>query len=336
MLSEPTTISSAARLIGETLETQYGIDYKPLFEEIGMDPGRLEIAGSRYLWRRMQKLWIAAEKATGDSCFGLVVGANIRPTTFHALGFSWLASRTLLESLQRFCRYTHLINNAAYSMLLTEQDDTWVLSVEPAPGALEEATRLSMDALFVAVIRLCKQTKDSNFHPEAIYMKRAPEQRADEYVQALEAPVHFNSDINGLAFSRQLMEEPLPGENLELAIANDRIAEEYIAALEPNNVATEVRKLLIELLPSGEANQEAIAGQMNRSLSTLQRQLSTENTNYKEIREQTRKELAEQYVREGRYTLSQIAYLLGFSDQSNFSRAFRRWTGISPGGYGKH
>jgi AraC-like DNA-binding protein len=336
MLSEPTTISSAARLIGETLETHYGIDYKPLFEAIGMDPGRLEISGSRYLWRRMQQLWVAAARATNDPCFGLVVGANIRPTTFHALGFSWLASRTLLESLQRFCRYTHLLSNAPYTIELLQRDDTWIIQGDPAPDADAEASRLSMDALFVAIIRLCKQTRDKNFHPVAVYLRRPAEARIDDYVKAFEAPVYFDAELNGIAFDRELMEQPLPGENLELAIANDRIAEEYIAALEPDNVSTEVRKLLIELLPSGEASQGSIAKQMNRSLSTLQRQLAGEKTNYKEIREHTRKELAAQYVREGRYTLSQIAYLLGFSDQSNFSRAFRRWTGVSPGNYAKH
>ena len=138
-----------------------------------------------------------------------------------------------------------------------------------------------------------------------------------------------------IAFDRVALEAPLPGGNLELALVNDRIAEEYIDALDPSTISTEVRKLLIELLPSGDANQQSIASQMNRSLSTLQRQLAAENTNYKEIREHTRRDLAEQYVREGHYSLSQIAYLLGFSDQSNFSRAFRRWTGHSPGTYAK-
>jgi AraC-like DNA-binding protein len=136
-------------------------------------------------------------------------------------------------------------------------------------------------------------------------------------------------------FDKATVEAPLPGDNLELALANDRIAEDYIEALDPSTVSTAVRKLLIELLPTGDANQDAIARQMNRSLSTLQRQLSAEGTNYKDIRELTRRDLAEQYVREGRYSLSQIAYLLGFSDQSNFSRAFRRWTGHSPGAYAK-
>ena len=101
----------------------------------------------------------------------------------------------------------------------------------------------------------------------------------------------------------------------------------------PHRVATEVRKLLIDLLPTGKANQQNIAGRLNKSVSTLQRQLSAEGTTFREIQDETRQALAEEYVLEGKHSLSQIAYLLGFSDQSNFSRAFKRWSGATPSEY---
>ncbi|MDG1461939.1 MAG: helix-turn-helix transcriptional regulator, partial [Gammaproteobacteria bacterium] len=91
------------------------------------------------------------------------------------------------------------------------------------------------------------------------------------------------------------------------------------------------RELLIGLMSSGHANQEEVARKMNRSLSTLQRQLSSEGTSFKEIRDGTRRLMAEEYIQEGEHSMSQIAFLLGFSDQSNFSRAFKRWTGNTPG-----
>lgn len=69
---------------------------------------------------------------------------------------------------------------------------------------------------------------------------------------------------------------------------------------------------------------------MNRSLSKLQRQLQAEGTNYMEIREETRKSLGEHYLRAQKLSVGEIAFLLGFSDQSNFSRAFKRWTGVTP------
>jgi AraC-like DNA-binding protein len=336
MLFEPTTIAAAARLIGETLQNNYSQDPVPVFEQADIDLARLDVSGARYPYSSMQKLWTASIEATGDPCFGLTVGKNIRPTTFHALGFSWVSSRTLLESLQRLCRYSKLLTTAPSAITLTNTGGIWTLHDEALVNKEREYHPASADAFFMAVIGLCRQASNTHFKPAQVNLRYRDPELIETYVNAFECPVHFNADHPSICFDAAGLEAPLPGDNLELALTNDRIAEEYIAALNPAAISTEVRKMLIELLPSGEASQQHVAKQMNRSLSTLQRQLASEGTSYKSIREQTRQELAEKYVREGRYSLSQIAYLLGFSDQSNFSRAFRRWTGHSPGNYASH
>jgi AraC-like DNA-binding protein len=335
MLHEKTTIAAAARLIGETLLEQYATDPAPIFKKAGIDMSKLDVAGARYPWIAMQRLWLAAAEVTGDPCFGLAVGRKIRPTTFHALGFSWIASRTLLESLQRLVRYTRLLTTAPMSLALTSSNDVWKLCETLRQEALPGANLIATDAFIMAIIGLCRQASNPHFCPKEVHLCRTDKTHADTYIQAFGAAVFFGAAEGSIVFDKTTMEAPLPGDNLELALANDRIAEDYIEALDPSTVSTAVRKLLIELLPTGDASQDVIARQMNRSLSTLQRQLSGEGTNYKDIREHTRRDLAAQYVREGRYSLSQIAYLLGFSDQSNFSRAFRRWTGHSPGTYAK-
>lgn len=335
MLHERTTIAATARLIGETLQRHYAVDPAAIYAKAGIDVSRLDVSGARYPWASMQQLWLEAAAAAGDPCFGLTVGRNIRPTTFHALGFSWLASRTLLESLQRLVRYTRLLTTAPVELSLEESDDKWTLSDRVMKRGIPGADKISVDAFLMAIVGLCRQASNKHFCPVEVHLRKPAGDHADAYIRNFECPVFFDSEIDSISFDKAALEAPLPGDNLELALVNDRIAEEYIEALDPNTVSTAVRKLLIELLPSGDASQQIIAKQMNRSLSTLQRQLAAEGTNYKDIREQTRRELAEQYVREGRYSLSQIAYLLGFSDQSNFSRAFRRWTGHSPGNYGR-
>lgn len=335
MLFEPTTIAAAARLIGETLESHYAQDPLPVFRKAGIDPARMNVPGARYPYAAMQRLWVAGAEATGDPCFGLTVGRNIRPTTFHALGFSWIASRTLLESLQRLCRYAKLLTTAPTTLTLSKHENTWVLEDRALQKNQRAANSISVDAFFVAIVGLCRQASNAHFCAQQVRLSRPENNHRDEYIRAFEAPVYFGAEYDQIFFDATELEAPLPGDNLELALAHDRITEDYIAALDPSSIATKVRKLLIEALPTGDASQQHIAKQMNRSLSTLQRQLSAEGSNYKIIREQTRKELAEQYVREGHYSLSQVAYLLGFSDQSNFSRAFRRWTGHSPGHYSK-
>ena len=82
-------------------------------------------------------------------------------------------------------------------------------------------------------------------------------------------------------------------------------------------------------------DQESIAKKLYRSRSTLQRQLNSEGTSYREILESTRQALAEKYLQDSDYSQAQVAFMVGFSDQSNFARAVKRWTGMSAGEYQK-
>ena len=86
-------------------------------------------------------------------------------------------------------------------------------------------------------------------------------------------------------------------------------------------------------MPSGDIDQEEIARALHQSPSTLQRRLREEGTSYQQLLDTTRHELAIDYLREGQHSLADITFLLGFSDQSNFTRAFRRWTGRTPREY---
>jgi AraC-like DNA-binding protein len=94
-----------------------------------------------------------------------------------------------------------------------------------------------------------------------------------------------------------------------------------------------VREILLTLLPSGDTDQQAVARRLNRSVSALQRQLRAEGSTYRQVLDETRHSIALRLIREHQYSLGQIAYLLGFSDQANFSRAFKRWTGRPPTEY---
>lgn len=95
----------------------------------------------------------------------------------------------------------------------------------------------------------------------------------------------------------------------------------------------QVRSSIIERLHDGTPNQETIAESMHVSLRSLQRRLNKEETNFKTLLETTRQELALHYIRETHRTLGEITYLLGFSEPSNFTRAFKRWTGKTPAEY---
>lgn len=334
MTAEPTTYSGVARLIAETLETHYGVRPDPLFRQAGLDPAAMSAGDFRYPTEKMGLVWEAAEAVTGDPCFGLVVGLNVRPTTFHALGFSWLASATMLGALRRLRRFYRVIANVPADINIESIDDGYELDLvfpDPRYGPLP----IAMDAFLASIVKLCRTATNEHFHPLKVTLLREDPGRADDYIKAFAAPVQFSQNQDSLFFDKELLQAPLPGKNLELARETDRILDRYLEALEPDQVSSEVKHLLLRLLPSGNASQQTVASRMNRSTSTLQRQLRAEGTNYREICDVTRKSLAEQYVRDGEYTLGEIAYQLGFTDQSNFSRAFKRWTGVSPGDFGE-
>jgi AraC-like DNA-binding protein len=334
MTAEATTYSGVARVIVETLETHYGVDPKPLFQQAGLDPAGMLASDFRYPTTRMFKLWEAAEAATGDPCVGLVVGFNVRPTTFHALGFSWLASATMLGALRRLRRFYRVIATVPADINIELNGDSYELDIG-FPDPRYPTKPLTMDAFLASIVKLCRTATNEHFHPLKVLMTRDDPGRADEYIRSFAAPVQFNTDKNALFFDRALLEAPVPGRNIGLARETDKILDRYLEALEPDRVASEVKHLLLRLLPSGQASQLTVASRMNRSTSTLQRQLRAEGTNYREICDGTRKSLAEQYVRDGEYSLGEIAYQLGFTDQSNFSRAFKRWTGVAPGEFGQ-
>ena len=121
MLDQLTTLSSVARVVMDTLKTDYGVAPAPVFKAAGLDGDKLYAPRARYPVAEMQRLWLAAKSASGDPCFGLRVGANVRPTTLAVLGVAWLASDTLRDALRRLCRYSRMVS-AALDDLRFEKD----------------------------------------------------------------------------------------------------------------------------------------------------------------------------------------------------------------------
>ena len=117
---------------------------------------------------------------------------------------------------------------------------------------------------------------------------------------------------------------------VELAQLNDNLATRYLARLDKSDVVTTVRQKIIEYLPNGDCTREKVAGVMCISPTTLQFKLSQRGTSFLELLDTTRKELAASYVQQSALSITEITFLLGFSDTSNFTRAFKRWEGMSP------
>ena len=107
----------------------------------------------------------------------------------------------------------------------------------------------------------------------------------------------------------------------------------HLQQLDQATLSGQVRDQLIKSLPHGEPSAEQLAATLNMSLRSLQRRLEAEHTSYKALLEATRLHLAKLYLSQEKFSLVEISDLLGFRDQSSFSRSFKRWMGMSPRHY---
>lgn len=328
MQFESTSIATIMSVVLEAMQKSYNFDARPVLEKLGIDLSRLGVPGARFPDERMDAVIEELQRRTGDDCIGLAIGRYVRPTTFNALGFAWLASSSLLGAFRRLARYVRIVGTADEIEVLSAADHYALVLSSSDPG--KPPPDFSSDAFFAAILEMCRWISATDPTPLAVHLAHASHDRDGDYITAFGAPVTFNADDNRLLFDRALAEAEVPGGNEELARMSDRLSDNYLASFDTASVTREVRDLLLQLLPSGDASQDRIAAKLNRSCSSLQRDLRAEGTSFKAVRENTRKSLATDYVGRADVSLQEVAFLLGFSDQSNFSRAFRRWTGTSP------
>jgi len=180
---------------------------------------------------------------------------------------------------------------------------------------------------------LCRLTLGEYVSPFRIECMRPPPSNPDRYVALMGAPVEFQAAVNRVRYVRSDIVEQLASANPELARVNDEQAETYLASFTRVSVSRTVVSKIIERLPDGPPAQQDIADAMHVSSRTLQRKLKEEGTSFLDLVQDARLSLARKYLAQPQRSVIEIAYLLGFSEPSTFSRAFKRWTGKAPAQY---
>jgi len=331
--ADVTTLSSVAALIAQTLQRQ-GCDPAPLFTAAGINMEDSSNPNARIATIKMQQLWQLAVVATGDPAFGLVVAQQFQPAVLHGLGFAWLASDTLHDALGRLVKYSHLIN--ALPDFHLENDADTVDLVVTVPDLGPDFVHAATDAGLAIFLRMCQITAGSDVMPVHVAMQRPEPANKTAYEDMFGPSIEYAATAHRLSFEAALVNTPLSTAHPELARLNDQTVIDYLARCERSNLTMQVRASIIERLPDGRPNQEDIAQKLNTSLRSLQRRLKDEDTNFKELLNETQQDLAMQYIRDSSRSIGEITYLLGFSEPSNFTRAFKRWTGKSPGEFRSH
>lgn len=324
-----TTLASWIIGIRKVLDAA-GCNSAELFRQAGLDP-TVDDPEARYPAEKTRRLWQLATAASGDSSFGLKVASQATPTSFHALGYAITASATLKDAFERIIRYYRIVTDAGDIELQQRGDEYHLVLRLPdnGPQPADEA----VDALISIFVRMCRSRAGRAFSPLRIDLRRPEPALPDAFQRILRAPLRFAAPDNRLVLARSDVERRLEGAHPELARHNDEIALRYLARLDRSNIVVRVHAALIDQLPQGEPSAERIAQTLHLSERSLQRKLAEAGTSYREVLDNTRRELALAYLDGKPHKLSEVTFLLGFADSRSFSRAFRRWTGQTPSEY---
>ena len=321
------TMLSWTHAIAHALEAN-GIESQKLFEEAGIPYLSMESPTDRIETYKASALLKLAIKATQDPCFGLKVVPYLHAANFQALGYSLFSSSTLYDFCQRLVRFFRLVSESSQHYIKEGDDGVVILTLEITnPEVCDE----TVDAWIGTVVHFCRFIYRPNFSLQRLELTRPePESNAEDFNAFFKSPVIFSAKENALYFSKKDMHVPLPTASKELARRNDEIIIEHLARLNREDIVRQVEARIIELLPTGDCSREKVASLLNMSSRSLLNKLKKKNTSYKDTLENLRSTLAQQYIEQQSMPISEITYVLGFSDTSSFSRAFRRWTGKTP------
>jgi AraC-like DNA-binding protein len=326
-----TTSAVWVRGIADMLAAE-GLDVRALLAAAEIDPADLDAQGARVASEKISRLWELAVERSGNPAIGLTQPHVARPASFDVVGYTMMSCANLQAAYERLRRYL-LILSDALTMTLSEERGRFRITLALFGGE-RPVPRQRIEFIMVNLVSLCCWISGREIHPVAIELSYPAAPDLEPYRQAFGCPISFAAPTNSLSFALADMTMPLPTSNPVLAEMHERFAGNYLRHFDHAQTSYRCREVIIRRLPDGEPRRDQVAGELCMSERTLQRRLEEEKTSFVQLLDSTRRELAEQYLGGGLHlSLAQAAYLLGFSDQSSFFRACKRWFEVSPGQY---
>ncbi len=335
-MAEPTVSAGYARALVD-LAVDRGAAAEALFQRADIDPLSLVDQDNRLPFARFKALMRAAKSLTGDPALALRFGEASLFSQMSIVGLISETSETLAEGLAQLNRYGRLVIEVAglgdadrFAVVRGEGECTgafWLEDRRPDPGDFPELTESTLTRFVCGVARqfggppLARAVRVT--HPEPAY-------RA-EYDRIFQAPVTFDSDRNALLIDNAWTTRRTGRSNRYVFGIFSERAEALLENLRSARTARgRVESALVPILHTGETDMDRVARALGLSRPTLYRQLRAEGINYEALLDDLRRRMALHYLDGRKVSVSQTAYLVGFSDPSAFSRAFKRWTGASP------
>lgn len=331
-MSEPTVSAGYAKALLD-FATARGADDARLLACAGIQSDALDDQDNRLPFARYMALMRAAKELTDNPALALEFGADSDFRKWSVVGLIAHASATMLEAAAQLNRYGGLVvevdvgGGGPRFGQIARDGELWMVDRRTDPNAFPELTE-STWSRFICSSR--QNFPHATFALAAHVTHPAPPYR-EAYDRLWQVPITFNADWNAIKVHPAWPMLKIDDGNRYVFGVLAEKADALLRELQASKTERgRVESLLMPLLHTGDIGMEAIASKIGVSRQTLYRNLKAEGVTFEEVLDELRHKMALDYLRTRKVSVNETAYLVGFSDPAAFSRAFKRWTGVSP------
>tara|TARA_R110002073_G_scaffold40872_4_gene116001 strand:- start:1345 stop:2340 length:996 start_codon:yes stop_codon:yes gene_type:complete len=325
-MSNTTTPAQYILILIDMVE-QRGCDRKQLLAGTSFASTGIATIGARIPDADFNQLVANAQALTGDPALGLQLGLRLNLSAHAVLGQAFMTCTDLAQVFELFLKYNHLLASGLHFEFETVDNQSILTVVStPTDTPVEFGYELFYGAL-INTLRGLLNAPDLCLRMELPYPK--PEHAA-LYCAVFGKDIHFDTPQGRILFQRDLLDTPLPSSNPVLRNLYEAECARLLADLEEEHSVAERTLRLLRKLEGQYPQMPQIAAMLNLSPRTYRRRLDEEQQSFQRLLDQVRAEHATRHLQNRRLPLSSIAYMVGFSDTSNFRRAYLKWTGKTP------
>ncbi len=323
----PTIASGAIRKLIDAARDM-GADTGVLLAEAGVDPRAVDDRDARVPIVSLHALWNAILRDTPKASTAVFDATPYTPGDYGLVGFVVMNSATLGEALTHMVRYIGLwTDDPAFQL------EDGVVSIAYRERFADSAgLRVSTEAAPVEILHGARIATQKPITPVVVRFSHGAPNDVSAHEKFFGCPVLFEQKDIAMVFRQEDLALPLPKADPQLGAFLREMANQALSARvvgEPS-VLDKIRAIVAEELQKGVPALEIVAQRLAMSDRTLRRRLEENGTSFRAVLDDTRADLARKYVRDKRLPLSEVAFMLGFSEPSTFHRAFKRWTKTTP------
>ncbi|MBK1634797.1 AraC family transcriptional regulator [Rhodovulum adriaticum] len=309
-----------------------GVDAAAMLASVGiapdapLDPGQM-VPAARY-YDMLER--IADQIDATD--LPVRTGASMRLDEYGALGLAFKAATTLEASHARVERYARLWSSVAEYELRPATGGT--LFILHRAGERRLGMRLSNEATLASAVSIARQVCPVPLTPVEVLIRHPAPRRVAAHEEWFGCPVRFGADLDAILYADEMLARPniLGDEGISHYLTTHLDAKLSEITREPDLVM-QAKAAIAQALSEGAPKMTEIASGLGLSARSFHRRLSEHGMTFQGLTEETRRDLAEGLLRDQTHSLAEIAFLTGFSEQSAFTRAFKRWVGTTPATY---